>query len=260
VDITKELPTVISFCSGYGGIERGLDLAGFEHRVIAYVEIEAFAIANLATRWNRVSWLQHLYTRILKPSQHTSFETKLALSLAVIPVSHLARQETGLEQTTPDTCGLTYGDTLNQLDLFPASLKTSKDTLASDSEMSLANWNKMVIKQRGEYSQRVKLAPLTRESESTSWPTPTASDWKNMDTASQVMLSKQVKMWPTPTAHLGKEGGYPAEYTRNTPTLTAVAMSSEKKSHSSGYLNPDWVEWLMGVPTGWTGLGSWETE
>jgi len=50
VDITKELPTVISFCSGYGGIERGLDLAGVEHRVIAYVEIEAFAIANLVNK------------------------------------------------------------------------------------------------------------------------------------------------------------------------------------------------------------------
>jgi DNA (cytosine-5)-methyltransferase 1 len=50
VDITKKLPTVISFCSGYGGIERGLDLAGVEHRVIAYVEIEAFAIANLVNK------------------------------------------------------------------------------------------------------------------------------------------------------------------------------------------------------------------
>ncbi len=50
MDITKKLPTVISFCSGYGGIERGLDLAGFEHRVIAYVEIEAFAIANLVNK------------------------------------------------------------------------------------------------------------------------------------------------------------------------------------------------------------------
>jgi len=27
-----------------------------------------------------------------------------------------------------------------------------------------------------------------------------------------------------------------------------------------GMLNPDWVEWLMGVPTGWTELGSWGTE
>jgi DNA (cytosine-5)-methyltransferase 1 len=50
VDTAKELPTVISFCSGYGGIERGLDLAGVKHRVLAYVEIEAFAIANLVNK------------------------------------------------------------------------------------------------------------------------------------------------------------------------------------------------------------------
>lgn len=50
MDFTKELPTVLSFCSGYGGIERGLDLAGFKHRVVAYVEIEAYAIANLANK------------------------------------------------------------------------------------------------------------------------------------------------------------------------------------------------------------------
>ena len=50
MDNTKELPTVISFCSGYGGIERGLDFAGVEHRVVAYVEIEAFAIANLVSK------------------------------------------------------------------------------------------------------------------------------------------------------------------------------------------------------------------
>ena len=50
MDTTKELPTVLSFCSGYGGAERGLDLAGFKHRVIAYVEIEAYAIANLANK------------------------------------------------------------------------------------------------------------------------------------------------------------------------------------------------------------------
>jgi len=50
VDITEKLPSVLSFCSGYGGIERGLDLAGFKHRVLAYVEIESFAIANLVAK------------------------------------------------------------------------------------------------------------------------------------------------------------------------------------------------------------------
>jgi DNA-cytosine methyltransferase len=50
VDTTQKLPTVLSLCTGYGGIERGLDLAGVEHRVIAHVEIEAFAIANLVAK------------------------------------------------------------------------------------------------------------------------------------------------------------------------------------------------------------------
>ena len=50
MDITEELPTVIAFCAGYGGIERGLDLCGVEHRVLAYVEIEAYCIANLVAK------------------------------------------------------------------------------------------------------------------------------------------------------------------------------------------------------------------
>ncbi len=50
MDSPAELSTVLSLCTGYGGIERGLELAGFEHRVVAHVEIEAFAIANLAAK------------------------------------------------------------------------------------------------------------------------------------------------------------------------------------------------------------------
>ena len=50
MDNSNSLPTVLSLCTGYGGIERGLELAGFEHRVIAHVEIEAFAAANLVAK------------------------------------------------------------------------------------------------------------------------------------------------------------------------------------------------------------------
>ena len=41
---------VVSFCTGYGGLERGLTLAGIEHRVVACVEIEAYVIANLVQK------------------------------------------------------------------------------------------------------------------------------------------------------------------------------------------------------------------
>ena len=249
-------------------------------------------------RWKQGSYLPHLFTRILKPSQRTSFETALTSSLEVIRANPFQQQDSEREPMTQDTSGHLLIDTFKQLDLFDASLKMSKDTFRLDSQASSATWKKMVTEQRGEYSRRVKLAHPTKEKESTSWLTPTASDWKNMDTASQVMLSKQVKLWPTPTAtnnghgldrnnprgiqqgnalatavlweskgwwptptaHLAKEGGYPAEWTRDTPTLTVEAMKAEALPHSSGHLNPVWVEWLMGVPTGWTDLGSWETE
>ena len=41
---------LLSLCTGYGGIERGLELAGVEFRTVAHVEIEAYAVANLVAK------------------------------------------------------------------------------------------------------------------------------------------------------------------------------------------------------------------
>jgi len=45
-----ESQRVISFCTGYGGLERGLELAGVDIQPLAYVEREAYAAANLASK------------------------------------------------------------------------------------------------------------------------------------------------------------------------------------------------------------------
>ena len=66
--------------------------------------------------------------------------------------------------------------------------------------------------------------------------------------------------WPTPTAHISKEGGYPGEYRRKTKSLTAIATNSEGLPHSSGKLNPMFVEWLMGFPINHTALKHSETQ
>jgi DNA (cytosine-5)-methyltransferase 1 len=50
VDNPKQSLTTLSLCTGYGGIERGLELAGEQLNVLAAVEIEAFAIANLVAK------------------------------------------------------------------------------------------------------------------------------------------------------------------------------------------------------------------
>jgi hypothetical protein len=122
-------------------------------------------------RWNRVSWFQRLSSRILKPSQRTSFEAALTLSLEATRASRFQQQVSGSAPKTPDTSGPTSLTTSMQLDLFDASLKTSRDTSALDSEKSLATWKAQVTAQRGEYSRRLKSAHRIRESGSTSWPT-----------------------------------------------------------------------------------------
>tara|TARA_R110000868_G_scaffold209301_1_gene458986 strand:+ start:137 stop:475 length:339 start_codon:yes stop_codon:yes gene_type:complete len=59
-------------------------------------------------------------------------------------------------------------------------------------------------------------------------------------------LQTAAKLWPTPVARMHKDNGKsPSELKRNSETLAMVA---------NGSLNPQWVEWLMGYPEGWTDL------
>jgi len=130
------------------------------------------------------------------------------------------------------------------------------------SSAAFLTWKASDTKPRHLLFQLAPSMPRTDETGSGLWPTPrscsamAAENIQNRVKDKFPNLESVVArtMWPTPTAHLHKEGGYPAEYTRNTPTLTAEATQSEGKPHSSGSLNPAWVEWLMGFPEGWTDL------
>lgn len=68
-----------------------------------------------------------------------------------------------------------------------------------------------------------------------------------LDVASsaQTISEPECSLLPTPTRHNGKEGAYPAEHTRNTPSLAAQI---------GGKINPDWNEWRMGCPLRWSSL------
>ena len=85
VDTAKKQPTVLSFCSGYGGIERGLDLIGFEHRTVAYVEIEAYAIANLANKMEAGELLPAPIWSNLKTLPVEPFRDKVSLLTSGYP-------------------------------------------------------------------------------------------------------------------------------------------------------------------------------
>jgi hypothetical protein len=105
------------------------------------------------------------------------------------------------------------------------------------------------------------------------FPTPTVQDsnkaTKKMRDNHQNNLTAVVfdqEHFPTPTARDWKGGYTEASLTRKDgksrrfDALPNAAIGGVGTDIKAGHLNPNWVEWLMGVPTGWTDLGSWGTE
>jgi hypothetical protein len=131
-----------------------------------------------------------------------------------------------------------------------------------------------------------------------SWPTPTATEAGkigNRPNYGQTGLSnhpaivgyperekmEKSKAWPTPTRRDCKGGGptimrkdgksrldhldYLAEYGRQVPQISMDGSKSSENDqtspqHSRRRLNANFVEWMMGVPVGWTDLKPLETE
>jgi hypothetical protein len=122
-------------------------------------------------------------------------------------------------------CGNTWLESLEKSHQLSLSLKTPLCSALEDSVLSskiLPPWGTMLS---GECYHQAPLALITRGLECGS-------------------------LLPTPTCHNSKEGAYPAEYTRKTPTLA---------THVGGKIHPEFTEWMMGWPLGWTDLKPLET-
>lgn len=100
--------------------------------------------------------------------------------------------------------------------------------------------------------------PLIFENGSGSWPTMTRSDARGhgytYDKGNKEMprLSLVGKArWPTPNATDYKGAGKQTVRGHGGNDLPTAVAGSETQPKG---LNPEWVEWLMGFPTGWTDL------
>lgn len=122
------------------------------------------------------------------------------------------------------------------------------------SSVTLPKWG---MTRDGALLERLISAPLTSAIESGLWPTPTVHGNHNQPGASKNAgwgLSSAVKQWPTPVASASK-GSSPAALKRK----SGADRSNDRLDHAvmatdGGQLNPEWVEWLMGWPIGWTAL------
>ena len=125
---------------------------------------------------------------------------------------------------------------LAKYDPVSCSWKTPQCSLFADSEPCLETWPRWGSMRNGECWERMPLAQTTSENESGYWPTPTHSPRDASCTMETALkwdgIAKQDSL--------------------------SFAVAREEKADGRhmphGQLNPPWVEWLMGWPTGWTDL------
>jgi hypothetical protein len=89
------------------------------------------------------------------------------------------------------------------------------------------------------------------------FPTPLASDWKPRGPNSkQQGLAEVVKMWPTPVTRDWKDSGTKESLTRAFNKRDSPGLALTIGALDGGYLNPNWVEWLMNWPITWSNLNA----
>ena len=193
-----------------------------------------------STRLKREKWLQHLFTRTLKPSHTESFEDKWTSLVEDSLANHSLKQVLKKQLMTQDTCSHTSQKESENANLELFSSKMSKESSAPKqktenqfSNMSSEHWKSWVTEQRQEYSQRAKSAIAMeeeclikeRESLSLGWSTPTTMDSANIQSkrkkhnggGQKPPLCQEVINYPTPSVAGLVEGGV-AKNVEMTPT------------------------------------------
>lgn len=165
-------------------------------------------------------------------------EELLTLYLEGFRVRTLAAPEEvqGLTESDPD-CGESLRGLLARYDPYTHSLKTAQCSLFADlieSSVTLHRWG---ILRNGElYPHPISELPII-ESAYGLWPTPTANEFRTHNR--DVLIARRER------AKESKKNGNGFGLSLG----NALTIAGD-----NGDMNPEWVEWLMGWPIGWTDL------
>ena len=150
-------------------------------------------------------------------------------------------------------CGDTWRELLVKFDQSSAWWKTAHclwDEVLPESSVTLPKWGMM---RDGECWEREMPEHLTSATGSGLLATPTAT--ANQLSPSMMKHPGCRKWWPTPCAVQGHNVGTMLEWGGSQNW-----GRKEMPELARGSLNPNWVEWLMGWPIGWTDLSALETD
>ena len=153
----------------------------------------------------------------------------LTLYAAAIPANHSVKPETVAAKTTLDTCGHGYEMPLADYDPDTQSWRMFGDTYLWGQPPLLESLPPSGMTRKGVLYQQPAWVPIIDETASLSWPTPRAA----------MHESRNHTVWARPL---------------DKPQNLENRVAQIDRSAIGGKLNPTWVEWLMGFPTGWTDL------
>lgn len=206
-------------------------------------------------------------------SQHETSPRQLTFLLVDPPVRASASPGHDWGLPTSVTSGLRWlassGQSARALSLWRTCLEAT--AAASLTQYEVIWKTKATPQHRFSFQLRYSVRPTnaTAFSSSAFWPTASASDTmqrapspsphltrtgtlRHINRAggqSQMMLSQIVRLWATPAAQDYKNAALPPS-----KATRATLPGDLLRGGVHGYLNPAWVELLMGVPPGWTAL------
>ena len=209
-------------------------------------------------------------TMTFEPSQQSDLE-ELISSAEGSPVSPGVSPGSSEAQKMTEISGRSWLPLLKSYGLDGSLGKMCEALLTRNwaSSAAFLTWKASGIKPRHLLFQLVPSMPRTGEIASGLWPTPrscsamAAENIQNRVNDKFPNLESVVArtMWPTPNAGDDRDrGNLSMPSIQRRQRLGKQLNLSMVVSKESGALNPEWVEWLMGFPAGWTNLTSDELQ
>lgn len=204
-------------------------------------------------RWKKVTWLKLLSGLTLQLSTRQRGVERWIASLQDFPVSRTQLQERERDTMTNERSGPASCDACGSLVHGLSSSKTCPPSPSTSSPWG-TSFTEWVSGLRREYSARRKSALPTGGSGSSAWPTASAHDGRRpgheQGSTQGRNLKREAETWAPPTSRDWKDQGL----TDETPTNSLLGRQAPRSMEPNGrrVLNPRFVEWLMGLPLGWT--------
>lgn len=224
----------------------------------------------------RVAWARLLSGLTLEPSTAGRGVESWIASRRVIRASHSVSRDHVAALRILAICGRTSRASSAKSNPQLSFLRMSPAIYPSDSMKSPAIYTEWVIGLRREYSRRLKLGHPIDASDCLSWPTPDTNTATYSNGHNGFVNIRKAATWATPSSHDGRRPGSDATSTQGRnlkreteawptprtnkwgppdshgrpPQMPTGPESIESCGPRS--LNPNFVEWLMGMPHGWT--------